>query len=349
MAIDTFVPVLRRAGNRLAVIPRARRGRRAAWLTMATVALAGCGVAAAADSMGGGPLTPAGPVAAAVRAPAVVTAPPVLPRPVPAAPVPAPPPPAPGLGGLLSRLLYAPPPPHPPPPPRHYQPGRPVRIMFIGDSVAQTTAAGLGPLASQYGGAIANEGIMGCGVVTASPYVYFGQQANLLPQCRTWAATWQAAVVRDSPDVVAILVGRWELMDRFYQGRWTHLGDPAFDAYVESQLEHGIAIATSRGAKVALLTVPYYLRGHTPAGGLFPEDDPARVDHENALFRRVAARYPGLVSVINFGAFLSPGGHFSMVVDGVQVRSDGVHITPQTGPWLAPRIMPQLVDIGRTA
>jgi hypothetical protein len=148
---------------------------------------------------------------------------------------------------------------------------------------------------------------------------------------------------------VAILVGRWELMDRFFQGRWTHLGDPAFDAYVESQLERGIAIAASHRAKVALLTVPYYLRGHTPSGGLFPEDDPARVDHENALFRQVAARYPGLVSVVDFGAFVSPGGRFTMDLGGVPIRSDGVHMTPQLGTILAPWIMPQLVAIGRTA
>ncbi|HET6964762.1 MAG TPA: SGNH hydrolase domain-containing protein [Acidimicrobiales bacterium] len=333
MAIDTFAPVVRRMADRRAVRASPLRGRRAAWLSMAAVALAGCGVAAAADTLSGGPLAPPGHVTAA---------PPVLPAPAPAVP---------GVAGLLSRLLYAPPPPppHPPPPPPHYQPGRPVRIMFIGDSVAQTTAAGLGPLASQYGGAIANEGIMGCGVVTTSPYVYFGQQADLLPQCQTWTATWQGAVVRDDPDVVAILVGRWELMDRFFQGRWTHLGDPAFDAYVKSQVERGIAIAASRRAKVALLTVPYYLRGHTPAGGLFPEDDPARVDHENALLRQVAARYPGLVSVVDFGAFVSPGGHFTMELGGVQVRSDGVHMTPQLGTILAPWIMPRLVAIGRTA
>lgn len=347
MAIHTFASVLRRLSRSLRVAATSPRGRGAAWLSLAALALAGCGVAAAADSLGGGALTPATPVGAdspAAAQPASVLLAPARPASLKAAPFPNP-----VLAGLFSHLLPPPAPPPRPPPAPHYQPGRPVRIMFIGDSVAQTAAAGLGPLASRYGGAIANEGIMGCGVVQTSPYVYFGNQANLLPQCQTWAATWRAAVVRDSPDVVAILVGRWELMDRFYQGHWTHLGDPAFDAYVEAQLEQGIAIAASRGAKVALLTAPYYLRGHTPSGGLFPEDDPARVDHVNALFRQVAARHPGLVYMINFGAFLSPGGQFSMVVDGVRVRGDGVHITPQAGPFLAPRIMPQLVDIGRTA
>jgi hypothetical protein len=221
--------------------------------------------------------------------------------------------------------------------------------MFIGDSVDQTTAVGLAPLASQYGGAIANEGIMGCGVVTASPYRYFGQQQDLLPQCNTWAATWKAAVARDNPDLAVIMVGRWELMDRLYQGRWTHIGDPAYDAYIVGQLQQAVAIASSEGAKVALLTTPYYLRGLNPAGGLFPEDQPARVDLMNGLIRLVAAAHPGLVSLVDFGGHLSPGGRFTMSIDGVQVRSDGVHITPQTGSWLAPWLMPQLVAIGARA
>ncbi|HZT65012.1 MAG TPA: SGNH hydrolase domain-containing protein [Acidimicrobiales bacterium] len=254
-----------------------------------------------------------------------------------------------GLGRRLPRAPVVSTP-LPPPVVHHFnRPGDLVRVMFVGDSVAQTTAAGLGPLASRYGGAIANEGIMGCGVTTASPYRYFGSVSDLLPQCYGWASTWMSAVQRDDPDVVAIVVGRWELMDRVFQGHWTHIGDPAYDAYLETQIDLGVSIAASKGAKVALLTDPYYLRGHTPTGGIFPEDDPARVDLVNGLLHQVAARYPGLVTVVDFGAFLSPGGHFSMVVDGTQVRSDGVHMTPDAGAVLAPWIMPQLVAIGRSA
>ena len=338
MANDTFGSV-QNGPARLLTVARRRQGRRSlAWLALGAVALAGCGVAAAASTLdAAGPVPPrsagAAPSSRAVPEPAPIPPPSVLQQ-------------------VVATALWAPPPrpaPPQPPPPRHYQAGRLVRIMFIGDSVAETTAAGLGPLSSEYGGAIANEGIMGCGVVTASPYVYFGQQSNLLPQCLTWQATWQAAVARNDPDVAAILVGRWELMDRFFAGHWTHVGDPAYDAYIESQLEQGIAIAASHRAKVALLTAPYFLRGHTPTGGIFPEDDPARVDTVNALIRQVAARHPGLVTVIDFGAFLSPAGHFTMSLGPVQVRSDGVHMTPQLGPLLAPWLVPKLVAIGQQA
>ncbi len=32
--------------------------------------------------------------------------------------------------------------------------------------------------------------------------------------------------------MVAVLVGEWELMDRFRDGRWVHIGEPAYDAYL---------------------------------------------------------------------------------------------------------------------
>jgi hypothetical protein len=234
--------------------------------------------------------------------------------------------------------------------PRHYQGDRPVRVMFIGDSTAYTTAVGLEPMAGAYHSVIDDEGIMGCGVVTDGPYIYFGQlYPAVLPQCRLWAFAWRNALQRDDPDVSAVMIGRWELMDRYWDGRWTHVGDPAYDQYLMSQFDFAVTLLASRGGKVALFTDPYFLRGHTPSGGLWPEDQPQRVDLMNSLLREVAARHPGVVTVVDFGARLSPGGHFAMNIDGVPIRSDGVHMTPQAGAWLAPWLMPQLEAIGASS
>jgi lysophospholipase L1-like esterase len=57
----------------------------------------------------------------------------------------------------------------------------------------------------------------------------------------------------------------------------------------------------------------------------------------------VAARSPG-VRVVDFGDRLTPGGRLVRVIDGVTVRSsDGVHLTPEGGRWIAPWLAPQLV------
>jgi hypothetical protein len=216
----------------------------------------------------------------------------------------------------------------------------PWKLMLIGDSMAYTAALGLEPHASTYGFSIANEGIMGCGVVRGGPFRYFGAERNMEPRCEAWPSTWQEALDRRAPDAVAIFVGRWELMDRVHEGVWTNLFDPAFAAYLETELDNAIVLSQSRGSHVFLFSAPYYRRGLTASGGLFPEDDPARVDAVNALLRAVAARRG--VTVVEVGAFLSPEGRYTADVDGMKVRSDGVHLTRQTGDLLAPWLFPQL-------
>ena len=101
-----------------------------------------------------------------------------------------------------------------------------------------------------------------------------------------------------------------------------------------------MVLAASTGARVAVFTTPYYRRGIPPGGGLYPEDDPARVDVMNAILRRVAERHGA--AVIDVGARLSPGGAYTRDVDGIRVRSDGVHLTRQAGDVLAPLVFPEL-------
>ena len=119
--------------------------------------------------------------------------------------------------------------------------------------------------------------------------------------CRDWPNLWRRAIAADDPDVALILVGRWETMDRILDGRWSHVGEPAFDAYLRSELELAIATAGAHGARVLLATAPYNRRGEQLDGSLFPEDHPERVTAWNALLRDVAADHRD-VGVVDFGA-----------------------------------------------
>jgi hypothetical protein len=65
------------------------------------------------------------------------------------------------------------------------------------------------------------------------------------------------------------------------------------------------------------------------------------VDAWNALLRASAARHHATVVDLNRKA--CPNGRFTWSVNGVRIRSDGLHFTP-TGvrevlaPWLLPRL-----------
>ncbi len=222
---------------------------------------------------------------------------------------------------------------------------RPARIVLLGDSVAMTLGRGL---PRTPGVTIIDDGILGCGVTTLSPYRYFGAVHTLPPECAHWSATWRADVAAAHPNVVAVLVGRWEVMDQQMNGAWTHIGEPGYDAYLRAQLEQAFAAASSTGASVVFLTAPYYHRGERPDGGRWPEDDPSRVDAYNTILRSVVAQHPGKAGVVDLGSRMNGGGtKYTEYVDGVQLRYDGVHVTPAGARWLAPWLVPQLVNAAR--
>ena len=218
---------------------------------------------------------------------------------------------------------------------------RPVRVVFLGDSVAKTTAAAVAPLSGSYGITVDNRGILGCGVVRTAPFRYFGRRYDAVPSgCDSWPETWKAAS-ESRPEIAVVLVGRWELMDRMVGDRFRSIGSPEFDADVARSLDTGIAAAAATGGRVVLATTPYYRRGARPDGGTWPEDDPARVDRFNVLLREAAARHAG-VAVVELGSRLSVGGRLAMTIDGQRVRTDGVHVAPEAGNVLAPWLLPQL-------
>jgi peptidoglycan/LPS O-acetylase OafA/YrhL len=218
------------------------------------------------------------------------------------------------------------------------------RLLILGDSVAQTLFNGM-PRYSQV--AVVNKAMLGCGLLQQSPYRYLGQSKKVSKQCGDWPGNWSAAVRRNDPDVVAVLVGRWEVMDRFIGGRWQSVGDPEFDGSVIANLERALPLLTAKGARLALLTPPYYHRAERPDGGLWPEDQSERVDRFSTLLRDFASRHTDRVSVIHLGRLMDPQGRhrYSPYISGVFARYDGVHITPAAAALLAPDLLPQLIAL----
>ena len=49
--------------------------------------------------------------------------------------------------------------------------------------------------------------------------------------------------------------------------------------------------------------------------------------------------------MVDLGGLLGPDHHFASAIDGVDVRTDdGIHISKAGGEWLAPLVLPALVD-----
>jgi SGNH domain (fused to AT3 domains) len=221
-----------------------------------------------------------------------------------------------------------------------------VRAVLLGDSVALTLGDGLLDQQGAFGVSIVDGGLLGCGVLGTGTVRVGGTTTSVVPGCRNWELGWRRLVAQVDPDVVAVLVGRWEVVDRLVGGRWVHIGDPAFDALVAAQLDRAIADASSGGARVVLLTTPHFAGLERPDGGRWPEDDPARVDRFNVLVRAAAARHPGETSVLDLAAAAEPDGRYTASLDGITMRrADGVHFTQGGADLLAPTVLTDLVAV----
>jgi peptidoglycan/LPS O-acetylase OafA/YrhL len=208
----------------------------------------------------------------------------------------------------------------------------PKRVAVFGDSVAWTLMRYMPPTP---GITFANYTTIGCGIARGGPYRYVGETLNQKPECDAWPVRWSQRINHDRPDVVLLIVGRWEVVDRVNEGRWTHIGDDAYDAYLRGELHRALDTVTSTGAHVVVTTEPYNRRGERSDGSLYPEDQPARADHWNALLRSIIGKRPD-VTLLDLNNKLCPNGYYTSKVDGIRMRIDGVHPTPEAVKWLTP-------------
>ncbi len=221
-------------------------------------------------------------------------------------------------------------------------------VLLVGDSVALTLGVGLTDVEKQYGVTVLNGGTSGCGVARWYPVTDGKQTWPAYDFCNQWPERWAAAITRLHPTVTAILVGRWETYDRLINGRWTHIGDPSFDAYLTAELERAISVLGGRGAPVVLLTTPAFLQRERPDGGSYSQDDPGRVARFNALLRAAAAAHPN-AHVFDLASMLSPDGRFHRTLNGVEVRwADGIHIAQPGGHQVAVTLLPELRALSTT-
>ena len=94
-------------------------------------------------------------------------------------------------------------------------------------------------------------------------------------------------------------------------------------------------ILSSSGAPLTVTNLPYSRRGEQPDGSLYPEDQPDRVKKWNMLLGKTIGHRTG-VRILDLNKKLCPKGVYTAKVDGIQVRSDGVHLTDQGVKWLTP-------------
>ncbi len=159
-----------------------------------------------------------------------------------------------------------------------------------------------------------------------------------------WWHDHLADVVGDSDAAVILFTsGLFELGERRIDGRWRHIGEPAYDRWLRDRIGAVADVLASRGVPVVWTTYPH-VRMHDPADPTVQwpdlnENDPARVDRLNRIVAQEVGDRPGF-RLVDLGAWTGtlPGGEFAPDM------RDGVHYlwgaADPLGEWLVPRLVP---------
>ena len=230
-------------------------------------------------------------------------------------------------------------------------PPRTVRVLLVGDSMGMTLGSGLAVDSEKWGVDFVDGATLGCDLDPTSIVDIEGSISQTAQGCLDWQNQWAAQIGALRPDVVAIAVGRWEVSDRLLNGKWTHIGEPAWNRRLEALLNEAIGVSSSRGAKVALFTLPYVRQTtEQPNGQPWDINLPGRTDEFNALLRHVAFLQRRTTTVIDVNRMLDPNGRYTSYVHGVMVRNaDQEHPSVYAGMFLRPVVLPQLVRWSESA
>jgi peptidoglycan/LPS O-acetylase OafA/YrhL len=203
---------------------------------------------------------------------------------------------------------------------------QPKRVLFLGDSLAFVLGTPMLDDEQNYGVQIADAAIIGCAFSTRGQIVGVnGTLAAPDEGCGDALSTWAADERRFHAAEVVIELGYRDEFDWRWHGRTVHLGEPAFDAYVQARIDDYVMTLGRHGTKILFLSVPYTNPPAQADGSADPAASPARHRIINAMLATAARRDHGDAAVVNVDRTISPGDRYDATVDGEPCRLDGIH------------------------
>ncbi|HTI38527.1 MAG TPA: acyltransferase family protein [Vicinamibacterales bacterium] len=235
---------------------------------------------------------------------------------------------------------------------RHRAPtGAPV-VALIGDSVARSLDPALSALAREHRWTYVLAAANGCRISTLLTS-YEGHVRPMDARCQKATPGRLERLVVDWNPRTIIAIDRWEIMDAALpDGRVVPGGTPEHVALVENSLADAARRLTSQGAHLVFIELPPILSADCGAPGArsLPRchalvRDNAVQDRYNEAFRRIARQVPR-VATLSITDTLCPGGVCAWDIDGLVLRFDGLHFTPDASRWLAPLLLHELSAVG---
>ena len=216
-------------------------------------------------------------------------------------------------------------------------------VLVVGDSPGRFLSWYLPrDVLSSY--ALSESTSIGCGLLPQT-VVVGDTRTPTQSQCDDWPVEWQRAADEAKPNVVVLSTGFWELFDKEVDGSILRVGTPEWRASLLARLEEVRSVTTRGAVPLLVLNVPCFGQQDFVFQGLQLQNvvnDANRQQQVNAVLGEFSSRHPNDVTVLDDRSLLCPAGTYQPLVDGIDVRPDGVHAGGPggrlVGEWLKPRL-----------
>jgi peptidoglycan/LPS O-acetylase OafA/YrhL len=218
----------------------------------------------------------------------------------------------------------------------------PKRVLLVGDSLAFTLGVPWLQDEERYGIQLADAGVLGCAFATQGELDVAGTWEGQSVGCPTALQQWAAEKKALHAQAVVVELGYRDQFDWKINGKVVHLGQPAFDKYIQNQIDHLVDVLGAGGTKILFLSIPYTHPPDNADGSPAPEASPQRHTQINSMLEAAARRHPKTISMLNLDQTISPGNHFDADVNGQLCRFDGVHFSAYCSELVEPRVLGQV-------
>jgi peptidoglycan/LPS O-acetylase OafA/YrhL len=215
----------------------------------------------------------------------------------------------------------------------------PKRVMVIGDSLAFTLGVPMMDNEQNYGVQLADAAKLGCAFTTKGQLDINGTWESPPAGCPNALSRWAKDEQALHPQEVVVELGYRDEFNWRQDGKVVHLGQSAFDAALQSQIERYVQVLGRGGVKILFLSVPYTHPPDQSDGAPAPAASPTRHSLINAMLEKEARLRPRTVQVLDVDKTVSPGNHYDGKVDGQLCRFDGIHFSVFCAELLEPRVL----------
>jgi Acyltransferase family len=190
-----------------------------------------------------------------------------------------------------------------------------------------------------YGVQLANAAKLGCAFTTTGQLDVNGTWESPPTGCPSALSQWARDEKKLRAQEVVVELGYRDEFNWRQNSKLVHLGQPAFDAQVQSRINRYVQVLGRGGVKILFLLVPFTHPPDESDGAPAPASSPARHSMINAMLTKETRLHPQTVQVLNLDTTVSPGDHYDPKVDGQLCRFDGIHFSVFCAKLVEPRVL----------